>query len=110
MKLILLDIVTTFKNNPNCFFNCIKNREIGSGIGLLTGSDGELVTENLSVATLLNIYFSSVFNIAISNTSTDIINDENLYTITDPVHTPPDFQITTQEVLKAPQSLKTNKS
>ncbi len=111
-----IDIVASCKNNPNSFFIFINNsKEIISGIGRRSGSDGKLVTENLSVADFLDNYFSSVFKIALPNTSTtninekNVINDENVINV-NPVHQLLNFEIITNEVLEFLQTLTTNKS
>ncbi len=77
----------------------------------MNDSNGKLFysnCEHLSVATLINNYFLSLSNIAIPNTSITINND-NIINV-NYVHTLPDFEIATNEVLKALKSLKTNKT
>ncbi len=49
--------------NAKMFFKCINNnKNIRSGIGPLSYSYGNMVTDDQSMASMLNKYFSSVFN------------------------------------------------
>lgn len=77
--------------------------------GPLTDSDGELVTDSRRIAILLNNHFFSVFNLGSLPTTT--INTSYDNSINDnSIHTLPSFAITTDEMLNALPSLKTNKS
>ena len=100
------NIAVNCKNNPKSFFSYINNsKAIRSGIGPLTNNDGALVTDSQHIANLLNNYFSSVFNTnSLPPTTTYTSTNVNLE------HVLPNFEITTDEVHKALDSLKTNKS
>lgn len=72
-------------------------------------SEDALETDSHHVANLLNSCFSSVFNTrnlptTVTNTSNKNKTNVNLE------HALLDFVITTDEILKAPQSLRTNRS
>lgn len=56
----------------------------------------------------LEQFFFSIFSTANPNTSTTNTNDENIID-DNPAHALPDFEITTNDFLKALQSCKTNK-
>ncbi len=57
------DIAANSKNNAKKFFRYVNSkRQIRSGIGPLKDSAGNLVTDDQTMANMLNDYFSSVFN------------------------------------------------
>ena len=111
-----VNIAAESKNNAKMFFRYINNKKhIRSGIGPLKDSADNLVTNDQSMATMLNNYFSSVFNIPaeevlITNNDSDTIDETGSAPLTDLEHTLPNFDINTEDVLKAINGLKTNKS
>ena len=86
-----------------------------SGIGPLIDSTGTLVTNDENMASVLNNYFSSVFT---STAEADHFSTNEINTIDEignstaaiPEHTIHNFEITPEEVLKALNNMKTNKS
>ncbi len=111
------NIATESKNDVKMFFLYINTKKhIGSRIGPLKDSAGNLVTNDQSMASMLNNYFSSVFNVPAeddlitNNDSDNNNNDTDNVPLTKLEHTLPDFDINTEDVLKASNGLKTNKS
>ncbi len=110
------NIAADSKNNAKKFFRYINNKkQIRSGIGPLTDNAGNLVTDDQNMANMLNEYFSSVFNIPaeaghITTNDNDTNNESDSAPATSPEQTLHNFEITTEEVLKALKDMKTNKS
>ena len=111
-----VNIAAESKNNAKMFFRYINTKKhIRSGIGPLKDSAGNLVTNDQCMASMLNNYFGSVFNApAEDDPNTDNDSDTNDETGSAPLnnleHTLPNFNINTEDVLKAINCLKTNKS
>ena len=111
-----MNIAAQSKSNAKLFFRYINNKKhMRSGIGPLKDSTGTLVTNDKNMASVLNNYFSSVFNPTAEdeNITPDDTITNNVITgtpATTPEHTLEEFEISTEEVLKALNELKTNKS
>ncbi len=77
------NIAAESKHNAKMFFRyIISKKHIRSGIGPLKNNAGNLVTDDQSIANMLNKYFNSVFNTTSggNNIDTNVIND-NVETI-----------------------------
>jgi hypothetical protein len=108
------DIAANSRTNAKKFFRYINNKKnIRSGIGPLKDNTGTLVTEDQNMASLLNNYFSSVFN-PIADAGHITANDDNneIGSAPDiaPEQTLHNLDITSKEVLRAINDMKTNKS
>ena len=109
-------IATDSKNNAKKFFRYINSKKhIRSGIGPLKDGTGNLVTDDQNMASMLNDYFSSVFNIPaeaghITTNNINANNESGSIPTISAEQTLNNFEVTTEEVLKALNDMKTNKS
>lgn len=100
-----INIAANCKSDPKSFYRYVNNKkEIRSGIGPLTDDSGNIMTDSQDIANTLNSYFASVFNSNSTDTAEIPNTNENI------LHKLPDFDISRDEVLKALQTLKSNKS
>ena len=108
------DIAADSRTNAKKFFRYINNKKhIRSGIGPLKDSAGTLVTDDQKMASLLNDYFSSVFNPIVDAghiTANDDNNEIGNAPDIAPEQTLHNLEITSEEVLRAINDMKTNKS
>ena len=110
------NIAAESKNNAKLFFRYINNKKnIRSGIGPLKDNAGTLVTNDQSIASMLNSYFSSVFNSTTEAehmiTNDIVTNDESNDTLATTLeHSLQNIEISTEDVLKVLNEMKTNKS
>ncbi len=93
----------------------ITKKHIRSWIGPLKVIAGNLITNDQSMESVLNNYFSSVFNVPaeddlISNNDSDTNDETGNSPLTSLKYTLPDLDINTKDVLKAINGLKTNTS
>ena len=99
------NIAKEAKNNPKKFYKYINSKkQKKSGIGPLSNSAGEIITDNKEMANTFNDYFSSVFTTSSNNNNT---NSESVikspYKITE-------LTVTEKQVLKKTDKMKVNKS
>lgn len=72
-----IDIAKACTTNPKHFYNYInKNKQMRSGIGPLKNQVGDITSDDMGMANILNDYFSSVFTVC--NSSSD--NNTNIDT------------------------------
>ncbi len=109
------DIAADNKNNAKKFFRYINSKkQIRSGIGPIKDTTGNLVTDDQNMANMLNNYFSSVFNTPaeVGHITTNDIDTNNAIASTPATseQTLHNLAVTTEEILKALNDIKTNKS
>ena len=108
------DIAADSRTNAKKFFRYINNKKhIRSGIGPLKDNAGTLVTDDQKMANLLNDYFSSVFTPTVEaghTTTNDATNEIDNAPDVAPEQTLHNLEITAEEVLRAIDDMKTNKS
>ena len=97
-----ISIATEAKHNSKIFYKYINSRkQLKSGIGPLRTANGNIITNNNDMATLLNNFFSSVFtksgNLELTPSP---VSPQNLS----------DFSINTTDVTRALNNLNINKS
>ena len=91
------------KNNAKLFYSYMKRRTCNQvSVGPLKDSSGQLVTDDESMAEILNEFFCSVFT---REDTTDVPNAEQLYHEEEPLVL---VQITSAQVQKKLNSLKPN--
>ncbi len=101
---------------PKCFVGTLIPKNTSEArLGTLKDSSGNLVINDHSTATMLNNYFNSFFHVpakydSITNNDSDINDDTGNAPLTNLEHTLPNFHINIEDVLKAINGLKTNKS
>ncbi len=107
-------IAADSKNNAKNFSDTYNKKHIRSGIGPLKDSAGNLVTVDQNMASMMNDYFGSVFNIpAEAGHITTIDTDTNYEIGSTPItseQTLHSLEITPEEILKALNDMQTNKS
>ncbi len=104
------NVAVNRKCYPKSFFRYVRNKKkkIQSLIGPLTDDSGNIVTDYQQIGNTLNHYFASVLNINYTD-NVPLIHDD-LSGNENPGHTLPEFDVTRDEIFKALQSLKANKS
>ena len=99
-----LKLAANIKKDSKSFFSYVNNKKkLGTKIGPLKDLNNNLVTDDLEMSNIINIYFSSVF-------TNDSDNLPNLAPLLDDNESLSSINISEQLVLKKLKELKTNKS